>query len=167
MLLVACGGGDEDRIAWRDLTLETPEGWTVFDEAETRLAFANQPLGAEIAEDERPSGDVVAMFLTHRPGVAPGEWREQVETSGAVLEVDAAVDIDGVPATRLQFRTPAGEGTVAIRELVVVVPSREVELFAQPVPLPGTTDAPETFDRHVAAFDAVIDSIRWGAPAER
>jgi hypothetical protein len=163
-LLAACRGGDDGRLAWRDLTLVVPEGWTVFEEADTRLSLANQPLGAEVGEDERPSGDVVAMFFTHRPGASPGAWRDQIEASGAVLEVDRAIEVDGVPATRLQFRTPGADGAADIRELVVVVPAREVELLAQPVPLPGSTDAPEVFDRFVDTFEEVVASVRWGAP---
>lgn len=107
---------------------------------------------------------MVAVFLTHRPNVGPGDWRDQIGTSGAVLEVDEAIEIDGVPATRLQFLTPPRDGAAEIRELVIVVPSRQVELIAQPVPLPGSTDAPATYDRFVATFDEMVASIRWGAP---
>lgn len=166
LALVGCGGGDDGTVAWRDLTLEVPEGWVVFDEAETRLSLANAPLGPEVSEDDRPTGDVVAMFFTHQPGVTPAAWREQIEASGAELEVDEATEVDGVPATRLQFLTPGLPGAAETRELVVVVPSREVELLAQPVPLPDSTDAPEVFDRAVERFDEVLGSVRWGAPVD-
>jgi hypothetical protein len=162
-LLAGCGGGD-DRLEWRDLTMSVPEGWVVFEEEETRLSLANEPLGAQISEEERPTGEVVAVFLTHRTGAAPGPWRDQIEASGAALEVDEAIEVDGVPATRLQFLTPGAAGTAETRELVVVVPSREVELLAQPVPRPGSTDGPATFDRSLGTFEALLDSIRWGAP---
>lgn len=167
LVLAGCGrGGADGTVAWRDLTLELPDGWTVFEEGQTLLSIANVPLGAEVSEEERPSGDVVAMFLTHRRGVTPGEWRRQIEDSGATLEVDEAIEVGGVPATRLQFLTPASEGAAETRELVVVVPAREVEVLAQPVPLPGSTGAPEVFDRASEAFDGVLASVRWGAPVE-
>ncbi|MEX1178092.1 MAG: hypothetical protein WEB09_06495 [Nitriliruptor sp.] len=164
--MVACGGGDSSRVAWRDLELTVPDGWTVFEEEDTRLSLANQPLGAEIDEDDLPEGEVVAMFFTHRPGVTPGEWRDHIEETGATLEVDEATEVGGVPATRLQFLTPSRDVAATNRELVVVVPARGVELLAQPVPLPGDDDAPGTFDRTVATFDEVIDSISWGVPIE-
>jgi hypothetical protein len=163
-VLVGCGGGGEDEVRWRDLTVAVPEGWVVFEEEPTRLSLANEPLGAQFAEEDRPTGDVVAVFLTHRPGAAPGPWRDQIEASGATLEVDEAIEVGGVPATRLQFLTPAAAGTAETRELVVVVPSREVELLAQPVPLPGSADGPATFDRALGTFEDLLDSIRWGAP---
>lgn len=166
LVLTGCGGGDEGTVAWRDLTLELPEGWTVFEEEDTRLSIANAPLGQDVSEEERPTGDVVAMFFTHREGTTPTAWREHIAGSGAELEVDEATEVDGVPATRLQFLTPALPGAAETRELVVVVPSREVELLAQPVPLPDSTDAAEVFDRQLATFDAVLDSVRWGAPVE-
>lgn len=164
-LLAACGGDGGD-LRWRDLTLTVPDGWVVFEEETTRLSLANQPLGADVAEEDRPDGDVVAVFLTHRPGVTPGAWRRQIADAGATLEVDEATEVGGVPATRLQFRTPAVEGLAETRELVVVVPAREVELLAQPVPLPGDTDAPEVFDRAGPTFDELLASFRWGAPVD-
>lgn len=164
LLLVACGGDGQHR--WRDLSLAVPDGWVVFEDEPTRLSLANQPLGADVPEDERPTGDVVAMFFTHRPGTAPGAWREHITASGGTLELDQAIEVGGLPATRLQFVTPAGGGSAETRELVVVVPSRDVELIAQPVPLPGSADAPEVFERAVDTFDAVIDSVRWGAPLD-
>lgn len=167
VVLAACGSSDGGAVEWRDLTLDVPDGWVVFEEEATRLSLANVPLGGEISEDERPTGDVVAMFFTHRSGVTPGEWRTQIEASGADLEVDESVEVGGVPATRLQFVTPATQGAAETRELVVVIPAREVELLAQPVPLPGSTDAPEVFERAVTTFDEVLDSVRWGAPVER
>lgn len=167
LLLAGCaGGGDPGAVAWRDLTLSVPDGWVVFEEGEALLSLANRPIGADVSEEERPAGDIVAMFFTHRPGATPGEWRAHVEESGARLEVDEAIEVGGVPATRLQFVTPASELGAETRELVVVVPSREVELLAQPVPLPDSTDALEVFDRARPTFDEVLASVRWGAPID-
>jgi hypothetical protein len=166
LVAAACGGGSDGELAWRDLTITVPEGWTVFEEGATLLSLANQPLGAAVSEDERPTGDVVAMFFTAVPGTTPGAWRSHLEDIGARVEVDEATEVGGVPATRLQFLTPASEGAAETRELVVVIPARGVELLAQPVPLPGDTDAPAVFDRALGTFDEVLDSARWGAPVD-
>ncbi|MEX1162036.1 MAG: hypothetical protein WEB03_00495 [Nitriliruptor sp.] len=164
-LLAACGG-DDGMVAWRDLELTVPDGWVVFEEEDSRLSLANQAIGADVAEADRPDGDVVAVFLTHRPGVTPGEWRSYIEEVGATLEVDQPIEVGGVPATRLQFLTPGGDGSATTRELVVVVPAREVELLAQPVPLPDDEQAPATFDRALPTFDELLDSVTWGAPLD-
>lgn len=164
-LLAACG--DDEQLLWRDLRLTVPDGWVVFEDEPTRLSLANQPLGAGVDEDDRPTGDVVAVFLTHRPGTTPAAWRDQIAASGATLEVDEPTEVGGVPATRLQFLTPAGDGSARTRELVVVVPAREVELLAQPVPLPADPDAPAVFDRARPTFDELLASFSWGAPVER
>lgn len=170
-LLVGCGG-DDGAIAWRDAQMQLPEGWVVFEEEDSRLSLANVPLG-QLVEDtdgqpEQPDGDVVAMFFTHQPGVGPGEWRDYAEDREVEVEVDRAVEVGGVPGTRFQFLDPSGgSGETATRELVVVVPSREVVLLAQPVPGLGDDDVTGVFDRAVDTFDEVIDSIGWGAPVDR
>ncbi len=164
VVLAGCARGGDGEVAWRDLSLALPDGWVVFEDAPTRFSLASEPLGAALEEGERPSGEAAAMWFTHRPGTTPAAWREQIAASGATLEVDEAVEVGGVPATRLQFLTPAADGTPATRELVVLVPAREVELIAQPVVGPGGDRAPTVFDRHVATFDAVLASVRWGVP---
>lgn len=166
LILAGCGRGDAGAVAWRDLTLSVPEGWVVFEEGPTLLSLANQPIGGDVSEDERPEDDIVAMFFTHRPGTTPGAWRTHIEESGAKLEVDEAIEVGGVPATRLQFVTPASETGAETRELVVVVPSRDVELLAQPVPLPDSTDALEVFERARPTIDEILASVRWGAPID-
>jgi hypothetical protein len=160
----ACSGGGGDTVAWRDARLDLPDGWSVFEDEESRLSISNVPLGADVVEEDRPEGDVVAMFFTHEPGARPADWRELVAATGATLEVDEATEVGGVPATRLQFLTPASDGLGPTRELVVLVPAREVVILAQPVPLPGDADAPEVFDRGSPDFDAVLGSVVWGAP---
>lgn len=165
-LFLLAGCGEDGTTAWRDLTLTVPDGWVVFEEEPTRLSIANVPLGGDVAEEDRPTGDVVAMWFTHDSGITPGEWRDHIAEVGATLEVDEAIEVGGVPATRLQFLSPALHGAAETRELVVVVPSREVAVLAQPVPLPDSTDAPQVFDRALATFDTVLESARWGAPVE-
>lgn len=167
VLLAACGG-DDDVLRWRDARMELPEGWVVFEEEESRLSIANVPLGALVEEEERPEGDVVAMFFTHQPAAGPGEWRDYADDRDVEIEVDTAIEVGGVPATRLQLLDPAGgSGDTAVRELVVVVPSRQVVLLAQPVPALGDDDVIEVFDRAAETFDEVIASISWGAPLEQ
>lgn len=162
--VVASGcGGDDGAVAWRDARMQLPEGWVVFDQEETRLSLANVPLGAEV--EEMPEGDVVAVFLTHEVGAGPNDWREFAEASDIVVERDEAVEVGGVPATRLQLLDPAGgSGDTRTREMVVVVPSREVVLLAQPLPSLGDEDVTDVYDRAEASFEELLASIRWGAP---
>lgn len=162
----ACVGGGSDTLAWRDARLELPDGWSVFEDETSRLSISNVPLGADVAEEDRPEGDIVAMFFTHEPGARPADWRDHIAASGATLEVDETTEVGGVPATRLQFLTPASGGIGPTRELVVLVPAREIVILAQPVPLPGDADAPQVFERGAPDFEAVLGSITWGAPYE-
>jgi hypothetical protein len=164
-LLVGCGGGADGTVAWRDLSLELPDGWVVFEEEDTRLSVASEPLGAEIDDGERPEGDVVAVFLTYEPRTIPDDWRRYAEERGAVVEEDRSIEVGGVPATRFQLLEESDATTT--RELVVVVPARDVVLLAQPVP-DGTEpgDLTGLFDAELAAFDELLGSISWGAPVE-
>lgn len=166
LLLTACG--DDSTRQWRDATLEVPEGWTVFEDEETRLSMSNAELGedADLAPGERPEGDVVGLFFTHSPGITPGEWREFVEgREDAEIEGDEALQIDGVPATKIVYTHRSGEEIT--REMAVVVPAREVEILAQPIPGPGDADGPEMFMRHLDTFLEVIEGIEWGPPVDR
>ena len=165
LVLMACGDGGT--VEWRDATLEVPEGWTVFEDEETRLSMANVPLGqdADFGPEDRPEGDVVGIFLTHEPGTTPGKWREFIEgREDAEIESDQSIEIDDVPATQIIYsHVSGGERT---REMAVVVPAREIEIFAQPVPEQGDPGGPEMFMRHFDTFLEVIESIRWGVPMD-
>lgn len=166
LLLTACGGDDAAQ-AWRGATLAVPEDWTVFEEADTRLSMANVALGeeADFSEENRPEGDIIAMFFTHEDGTTPDRWRSFVEErEESELEVDEAIEVDGVPATRLIYtHRSSGEPT---REMVVVVPARDIEILVQPVPGQGSDEGPEMFERHRDTVEGVLDSIEWGAPVE-
>lgn len=165
LVLAGCGGGGATE--WRDLVLEVPEGWEVFEEETTRLSISNVDLGEAFEEDgqRRTDEDVVAMFLTHEPSTIPDDWREFIDgREGGEVESDTAIEIDGVPATRLIFSHRSNE--VRTREMAVVVPSREIVVFAQPVPSPGDENADEVFMGHLDSFDEILDSIRWGAPID-
>jgi hypothetical protein len=168
LLAAACGGGDGS-VSWRDVSVEVPEDWTVFEEEDSRLSMSNVPMGTDVeaeGPEDLPEGDVLAMFFRHEPGIRPGDWRDYIEgLEEATIESDDALELDGeVPATRLVFSHVTG-GTPT-REMVVLVPSRDIEVLAQPVPGPGDTDAPDVFLRHVATFNEVVESMSFGAPVD-
>lgn len=165
LLVVACGG-DPRAVAWRDLTLQMPDGWVAFEETDTHLSISNAALGPgpDGQPGEQPEGDVVAMFFTHEPGTLPRDWRAYVEEHGGVMESDDAIEIDEVPATRLVFSYETIG--VPMREMVIVVPARQIVILAQPVPAQGETDAPEVFLRHADTFLEILDTIDWGPPVQ-
>lgn len=164
VLLAACGGDGE--VRWRDLRLELPDGWVVFEEEDSRLSIANAPLGVGSDIEEIRDQDVVALFFTHEPDASPDAWRRLIEgVDGAELESDRRIDLGGVPATELVWSQAFGSGQPT-REMVIVVPPRQVVVLAQPVPLPGDTDAPEVFDAHRDVIDGILGSVRWGAPVD-
>jgi hypothetical protein len=165
LFATACGDGGS--ASWRDLTLEVPDGWTVFEDEDTRMSMGNVPMGEAAGNgEEPPEGDVVGMFFRHEPGIRPDVWRDYIEgLDESALESDDALELDGeIPATRLIFSHTTG-GTPT-REMVVVIPAREIEILAQPVPSPGDTDAPDVFLRHVGTFNEVVESMSFGAPVD-
>lgn len=168
LLLVACGddGNQPSAVSWRNVEIEVPDGWYVFEEAEDRLSISNQDIGYGEDPDvarERPEGDTVAMFFTYEPRTVPDDWRRFVDQQGATLESDEQVVLDGeVPATRLVYSFVT-DG-VPTREMVVVIPSRGIVLLAQPVPEPGDEDAPEVFLAYIDDFLGVLESAEFGAP---
>lgn len=167
LVLAACGGGSGDgEVRWRDLTWQVPQGWTVFEDEETRFAVANVPLGAERDDDEpRPDGEVFAVFATHRPGVGPADWRDYVAaTDGIDLLEETSTEVGGVPATRFELDDTRSGHT---RETVVVVPAREIEILAQPVPLDAAdADLTAVYDTFADELDAMLGSARFGAPVD-
>jgi hypothetical protein len=167
LVLVACGGGNQpSSVSWRNVELQLPDGWYVFEEEADRLSISNQDIGfPEPGEDarERPEGDIVAMFFTYEPNTLPADWREYVVEQGATLESDDQILLDGdVPATRLVFSYVTNG--IPTREMVAVIPSRAIVVLAQPVPGPGDTDAPEIFLDHIETFIEVLEQADFGAP---
>jgi hypothetical protein len=167
MFVAACGGGDQpSSVEWRNVELQLPDGWYVFEDEEDRLSISNQDIG--ISEDpdtprERPEGDTVAMFFTYEPTTVPDDWREFVQQQDAELESDDQLVLQGdVPATRLIYRLVT-DG-VPTREMVVVIPSRSIVLLAQPVPSIGEEDAPEVFLEYLEDFLGVLETAEFGAP---
>lgn len=161
LVVAACGPSDTGTQDWRGLTLDLPEGWIVFERSPTLLSVANAPLGEEAGD---PGDRVVAAQFTYDPGTTPDDWRDFVEEQDGELEADTAVTLDEVPARKLVFSYTTG-GTPT-REMVVVVPSRGVVVLMQPVPFKGQRDAPQIFLDHLEQFEAILTSIRFGAPVE-
>lgn len=169
MLAVACGGGDNSQpssVSWRNVELQMPEDWYVFEEAEDRLSISNQDIGVGDEPGvprEQPEGDTVAMFFTYEPRTIPDDWRRFVDEQDATLESDEQLILQGeVPATRLVF-SYVTDGTPT-REMVVVIPSRAIVVLAQPVPGPGDEDAPEVFLEYIDEFLEVVQTAEFGAP---
>lgn len=165
-IAVGCGSGNQpSAVEWRNVTVRLPDGWYVFEEADTRLSISNQDIGPEAMRDGVPDNDapVVAMFFTYEPSTQPGDWRRYVEEQDATLEVDDRLELDGeVPATRLVF-SYVTDG-VPLREMVVVIPSRSIVVLSQPVPAIGDTSGPDVFLDHVETFVRVLEEARFGAP---
>jgi hypothetical protein len=165
-LLGACSDGQPSEVTWRNITFEVPDGWYVFEEADTRLSLANVDIGSEEfrSTEDLPDGDVVGIFFTYEPSTQPADWRNYVEAQDATLEIDEAIELgDGIPATRLQFEYVTG---VPMREMVVLIPSRGVVALAQPIPRPGQQDGPEVFLEFREEFDRILRSASFGPPVE-
>ncbi len=166
LLLAACGG-QPDSVSWRNLTFDVPDGWYVFEETDTRLSLSNADIGPEAirSAEDAPEGDVVALFLTYEPGASADAWRTYVEQQEGTLEEDESFQLgEGVPANRLVFEYVTGG--IPMREMIVVIPSRDVVALAQPVPRLGQEDGPDVFLDYRATFDAVIESVVFGPPPD-
>jgi hypothetical protein len=169
LVLIACGGNQPSSVTWRNVTFPMPDGWYVFEEEDTRLSISNADIGPEAMRtvqedpDVEPRNDVVAMFLTYEPRTVPGDWRTYAEQQDATIESDEQIFVGGdVPATRIVFSYVTDE--VPLREMVVVIPSRNIVVLAQPVPTFGQQDGPEVFLDHVDTFIEVLDEADFGAP---
>lgn len=167
VFLAACGSGNQpDAVTWRNVGLPLPVDWYVFEEEADRLSLSNQDIGiGDVAgqPNDWPEGDVVAMFFTYEPGVAPDDWRRLLDQLDAEIETDDRLTLAGdVPATRLIYRYETAG--VQTREMVVVIPSRSIVLLAQPVPPPGSTDQTEVFLAYLDDFMGVLESATFGAP---
>lgn len=162
----ACGTDQPSSVTWRNITFELPEAWYLLEQTEDRLSIGNAPSMAADADARTGfAGDVVAMHLTHEPRTLPDDWRRFVEEQDATLETDDRLTLDGeVPATRLIYSYRTAD--VPTREMVVVIPSREIVALALPIPAPGADDAPEVFLEHIEDFLGVLESARIGPPVQ-
>ena len=167
LVLVGCGGSNQPgSVEWRNVQMELPDGWYLFEDEADRLSISNQDIGiGDVAGEPNdwPEGDVVAMFFTYEPSTLPDDWRSLLAQLDAEIETDARLTLEGdVPATQLIYRYET-EG-VLTREMVVVIPSRSIVLLAQPVPPPGSADQTEVFLGYLDDFMSVLESATFGAP---
>lgn len=163
IVLAACGSSQPSEVAWRNIDIDLPDGWYVFEDAEDRLSISNVDLAAYAEDGEIPDGDVVAMFFTFEPSTLPNDWREWLADIDAEVETDDRLVLrDDVPATRLIFRYDTGG--ITTREMVALIPSRSVVVLAQPVPRPGQQDAPELFLDYLETFLEVLETAGFGPP---
>lgn len=161
LLLVACGG-DSGHVGWRGLELTLPEGWVVAEHQPNVLTVADAPRGASPGQlGER----TVSVQFLHRPGAAADDWRRLVEEQEGTLEVDERTMIGDRPAIRFVLtREVNGAPT---REMVVLVPARELEILLQPVARPGDADLSQVFLDNRDEFEELLGSIRFGPPVDR
>jgi len=164
MLLAGCGSQDGP-VVWRNITVDLPAGWVVFERTDTTLSIANVPLGPQEdgAPRAAPDGEVVAMFFSYEPDTLPRDWLEFLGANGAVIETEQQRILTGdVPATQLVYRLT--DEITDTREMVVLIPSRNVVILAQPVPLVGDASGPDVFLRNIDTFLTVVDTLTFGAP---
>lgn len=151
--LTACAP-DDGRVEWRDLSLEVPDGWVVAERDDRKLSLANTEFGPDRADELE-----AAVFLSHEPDGSIDRWRELADDRGGEIETDGTLELDGEPASRLVFSHDAN-GTL-LREMVVIVPSRDIVMLFQPVVLRGSEDGPATFERHRDRFEQLLASLRF------
>lgn len=166
LVLSACGDSRQPSEArWRNLTIPLPDGWYLFEDEDTRLSISNRDLGVDAADRGVDDQDAptVAMWFTYVPDTLPADWRAWAESVDATIESDQQIQLDGdVPATRLVYRFETLG--VHTREMVVVIPSRQIVVLANPVFGPGDDDVRELFVDHFEDFSAVLDGITLGSP---
>lgn len=169
--LVACTGGTggSGPVAWRDLDLVVPRGWQVLDQRGDLLVLANRDLHADdiqatpsLLQDPNANDAVAVQFTTDPSG--PDAWRNLIEAEDGEVEADERIQLDGIPATAITFNWVTND--VPTREQVVIVPSRQLVILLQPVPVQGQRTGPEVYVRHVDEFQAILDSLDFGAPED-
>ncbi len=159
------GCGQTEDVRWRDVTLQLPSGWVVNEIDHSRLSIANAPfpdLDTPVPPPDFASDLQAAVFFTHEPHATAAAWRGLVTEQRGSLEEDARLMVDGAPATRLVFTYDAN-GTLT-REMVVLVPARELVGLFQPIAPRFSQEGPAVFDRYRPTFDAIVESMDFGAP---
>lgn len=146
-------------VSWRALTIDLPGDWIEMDRTETSLSVGDGEGSTEPGE----RGDLyVFTQFTIEPSATADQWRAFVEEQDATLEQDTSTTVGTLPATLIQYSFTTNG--IPTRERIVVVPSRDLVLLQQPVPMQGETEGPEWFDEHLDEFDALLEGISFGAP---
>lgn len=159
VVLAACSNAAA--VGWRDLALTLPDGWGIVEDRATVLTLTDAPVGP--TPGDPGAQQVLAQFQVVE-GTAPGPWRDLVIGAGGVLEEDRPVELDGAAGTRLTWLWTTNG--IRTREMILVIPSRRLEILFQPIALAGQADAAEVFVRHRDEFEAIIASLSFGAPVE-
>lgn len=161
LLLSGCSSSSEPGgvVAWRELTIDLPDGWVELGRTETSLSVGDGEGSTE--PGERGDLYVFTQFTIERSASADA-WRAFVDEQDATLEQDVATTVDSLPANQIQYSFTTNG--IPTRERIVVIPSRDLVLLQQPVPMQGETEGPEWFDDHVDEFDSLLEGIRFGAP---
>lgn len=135
-----------------------PDGWVVHEREAGRFAVTDAPLGTP---QEPGPGEAGVFFVRDRADSAE-RWRQLIEQEGWTVEEDRPTRVGGLAAVRLTFEQT--DARVPTRETVVLVPCRNLTILAQPVPYGRSQDGPAIYERHREEFEAILDSIRFGAP---
>lgn len=146
-------------IEWRELTIDLPADWVETNRTSTSLSVGDGPGSPEPGE----RGELfVSTQFTIEPGTSADDWRAFVEEQDATLERDTTTTVGTLPASLIQYSFTTNG--IPTRERIVIVPSRDLVLLQQPVPMQGETAGPDWFDEHVEEFDALLEGISFGAP---
>ena len=161
LLLPACSSGTAPGgvVEWRDLSVDLPAEWVETNRTETSLTVGD---GAGSTEPGERGDLFVSTQFTIEPGTTVEDWRTFVEEQDATLERDTSTTVGSLPASLIQYSFTTNG--IPTRERVVIVPSRDLVLLQQPVPMQGETAGPDWFDEHVEEFDALLEGITFGAP---
>ena len=171
-LLAACspgGAGRSGPMEWRDLDLVVPSGWQVLAQRQDLRRATNRDLRADDIEktpslpQDPEANDAVAVQLA-TDGSSADAWRSLIESEGGDIESDQRIQLDGVPATSITFSWVTND--VPTREQVVIVPSRDLVILLQPVPVQGQRSGPDGYFRHVDEFQTILESLDFGAPVD-
>ncbi|MDP8932517.1 MAG: hypothetical protein M3O70_29200 [Actinomycetota bacterium] len=168
LLSASLAGCSDAEVRWRDVTLELPDGWVVNELDRSRLSIANAAFPDLDAAVESPglgSDLEAAVFFTHEPDATATAWRAFVVEQEGSLDEDVRLTIDGAPATRLVFTYDA-HGTLT-REMILLVPARDVVGLFQPITPRFSQEGPSRFDHYRPTFDAIVNSIDFGAPLRK
>lgn len=149
------------------MTLHLPPGWVVAEIDTFKLSLATAPFGAPDATTPPPGLGrelQAAVFFTHERDPTPDAWRQLVGEQRGVIDEDVEVTVDKERGTRIVFSNPA-LGT-PLREMVIVLPDRDLVVLFQPIVARGAQNGPEVFDRYRVTFDTIVSSIRFGPPTK-